>query len=248
MVCNANGAVASRDSAQDPAGWLAAAAARGPRRPRPLLTALQVVLCAAATAAPAAATAPAAGAGMRSPAAGWPPRSPSPPPSCCFSNPNLSKPCPSDPSRPLGWTPVAIPGPAAGRSRFQWTGAAAGTPTEPRALQIVGGVGRWSTELVASAGQTLSVRFEFRAANVSVRARPKYGGCARLSAVLSSHVPEGSAAPTKASNASHLVVQQILCYGQAVRDGRWMQIAMGDFVVPSPPPERLWFSLWFWLL
>jgi hypothetical protein len=164
------------------------------------------------------------------------------PPPCCFTNPDLTKPCPGDPARPLGWTSAAIANPAGEQSsRFSWTKAA---PNEPRALQIVGGVGRWSTELVASAGQTLSVRFQFHAANVSVRARPKYGGCARLSAVLSIDAPAATAAPSKASNASHLVVQQILCYGQAVRSGQWMSMSMGDFVVPIPAPERLWLSVW----
>ena len=162
------------------------------------------------------------------------------PSSCCFTNPNLTKPSPNDPARPLGWNSVAITGLAsATTSRFRWTEPT--TSNGLRALQIVGGVGRWSTKLAASVGQTLSVRFEFRAANVSVRAHPKYGGCARLSAVLSANAPEDTAAPRKVSNASHMVVQQILCYGQAVRSGRWMPVQMGDFVVPT---KQLYLSIW----
>ena len=104
--------------------------------------------------------------------------------------------------------------------------------SEPRALSIQGGVGRWTTVLVLpsnASGQTLRVGFLYRAPNVTVRARPTYGGCARLSGVLSTQLPL-TTAPSKDSNGTHLVSQRILCYGNATRRGLWMELQLGACV------------------
>ena len=182
------------------------------------------------------------------------------PTQCCITNRNLTEPTPGDPSRPLGFTPFASPG-AAAASQFEWMQPA---DSELRALRIAGGVGRWTTRLVlpsdaavtaagssaagaaaaaAAAAETLSVGFSFRAANISVRARPRYGGCARLTGVLSVD-PPGAQAPSKTSNATHLVAQRILCYGQAARRGQWLDLQLGDFALPSPQPSHLFLSVW----
>jgi hypothetical protein len=159
---------------------------------------------------------------------------------CCFVNADLSQPSPTNASLPLGWSTSGA------SSHFRWVHDY-GEPAVAPALEIVGGAGRWTTKLVlpdGSVGQTLKIRFQYRSANATVRAHPKYGGCARATGLLSTDEPS-HVAPNKAQNASQLVSQSILCYGKAQREGRWMSADMGDFVLPAAATTAgIWFSVW----
>ena len=174
---------------------------------------------------------------------GAPPRVPC---ASCIPNAALTRASPSDPTLPDAWGSLSQSRPP---SRFAWVEIDGSSPGGgSHALRIVGGTGRWATRLqppTGSAGQTLRITFSYRGENATVRARPTYGGCPRMSGLLSLG-GVGAQSPGKTTNATQLVYQEILCYGKAVQQGEWITAELGDFQLPegAAAEQPLWLSIW----